>query len=408
MTTTTYDYKVRDRQGKLLSGKIEADGLPQVAGALREMGYLPLEIKAQSAFRRDISIPGLTDRVDLKEVAIFSRQLSTMVASGLTLVRSLSVLIDQTESKPLRAAITMARSDLEQGSSFSAALAKHPKIFSKIYISMVRAGEAGGSLDTTLLKLSAMIEKQVELRSKIRSAMTYPAVVVCVVVGIITAMMIVVVPTFKRLYSSLNGSLPVPTRIVIAISNTLASLWILLIIAVIVAFVVGLRRWIASSNGRRIWDRFKLRWPVFGPLLHKIALSRGTGTLASLLSSGVGLIEALDITAEVVGNDIVAEALRSTEDGVREGRSLASTLADFPIIPKMVTQMIETGEEAGALDDMLERVTAFYDNEIAATVASLTALLEPVIIVFMGLCIGGIVISLYLPMFDYVKLLTPH
>lgn len=409
MATTTFDYKVRDREGKLLKGKIEADSLPLVAGRLREMGFSPIEIKAESALnlKRDIEIPGLTDRVNLKEVALVSRQLATMVSAGLTLVRSLSVLADQIESKQLRTAILAIRTDLEQGTSFSAALAKFPKIFSPLFIAMIRAGEAGGSLDTSLLKLASTIEKQVELRSKVRSAMTYPGVIVCVVIAIVVAMMIIVVPTFKHLYSSLSGQLPFPTRIVIAISNTLASYWLGVVIAAVIGIIVGFRRWIATVKGRELWDRFKLRPPVFGPLTHRIAIARGTGTLSSLISSGVGIIEALDITADIVGNRVVADAFRGAETGVREGRALASTLSDYETIPKMVTQMIETGEESGALDDMLERVTAFYDNEISATVASLTSLLEPMIIVFLGICVGAIVISLYLPMFDYVKLLTP-
>ncbi len=409
MATSTFDYKVRDREGKLIKGKIEADSLSLVAGRLREMGYAPVEIKAQSSLNmnRDINIPGLTDRVNLKEVAVVSRQLATMVSAGLTLVRALSVLVDQIESKQLRTAVGTIRTDLEQGLSFSAALTKHPKIFSPLFIAMVRAGEAGGSLDTSLLKLANTIEKQVELRSKVRSAMTYPLVIVGVVILIVTAMMIIVVPTFKHLYSSLNGQLPFPTRIVIAISNTLASFWIVVVIAVIVGIVVAFRRWISTEKGRVVWDRFKLRPPVFGPLTHKIAIARGTGTLSSLISSGVGIIEALDITADIVGNKIVAAAFLGAENGVREGRALAATLGDYETIPRMVTQMIETGEESGALDEMLERVTTFYDNEINSTVASLTSLLEPLIIVFLGLCVGAIVISLYLPMFDYVKLLQP-
>jgi type IV pilus assembly protein PilC len=406
---TTYDYKVRDPDGKLVKGRLDADSVPVVANRLREMGYLPVEIKKGSPFslRGDFEIPGLTDRVKLKEVAVMSRQLATMVAAGLTLVRALSVLAEQLESKPLRSAVLDVRADVERGSAFSASLEKHPKVFDRLYISMVKAGEAGGQLDTVLLKLATRIEKQVELRSKVRSAFTYPIVVVALVVVIVSAMMIFVVPTFKHLYGSLNGQLPLPTRIVIKISDTVASVWALAVIAIVIATVVGVRRLIRSDSGRAQWDRLKLKVPVFGQLTLKIALSRFTATLSALLLAGIGIIEALEITAENVGNRVVADAARSAQAGVREGRSLGSTLAEYPVIPSMVTQMIETGEESGTVGDMLGRVATFYDNEVDATVSSLTSLLEPALIVFMGVCVGAIVVSLYLPMFDYVKLLTP-
>jgi type IV pilus assembly protein PilC len=270
---------------------------------------------------------------------------------------------------------------------------------------MVRAGEVGGQLDSVLLKLSTTLEKQVELRQKVRSAMAYPSIVFCAVIVIVTAMMIFIVPIFKRLFTSLNGQLPLPTRIVISISNVVASVWLLAVIGTIVTIVVLMRRWIATPSGRRKWDAIKLRPPVFGPLAHKVALARFCTTFSSLLSAGVPVIEALDIVAVNAGNQIVADALIGAQDGVREGKNLSTILAQYPVMPVMLTQMIETGEESGALDDMLEKVATFYDNEVNATVDSLTSILEPLIILFMGACIGAIVISLYLPMFDYVKLL---
>ena len=402
---TTFDYKVRDTDGRLVKGQLEADSVPVVAARLREMGYAPVEIKPVSLnLKRDINIPGLTDRVSLKDVALMSRQLATMVAAGLTLVRALSVLADQIESKPLREAMLQVRQDVEQGSSLSTSLEKLPKVFPPLYIAMVRAGEVGGQLDAVLLKLSTTLEKQVELRQKVRSAMSYPAIVLCAVILIVTAMMIFIVPIFKHLFSTLNGSLPVPTQIVIAISNIVASWWLVLVIAIIILTVVLMRRWIATPKGREKWDAFKLRPPVFGPLAHKVALARFATTFASLLSAGVPVIEALDIVAANSGNQIVADALVGAQDGVREGKALSATLAQYPVMPIMVTQMIETGEESGALDEMLDKVATFYDNEVNATVDSLTSILEPIIILFMGCCIGAIVISLYLPMFDYVKL----
>ena len=406
MPTTTFDYKVRDADGRLVKGQLEADSVPLVAARLRDMGYAPVEIKPVSLnLKREITIPGITDRVSLKDVALMSRQLATMVAAGLTLVRALSVLADQIESKPLREAMLQVRQDVEQGSSLSTSLEKLPKVFPPLYIAMVRAGEVGGQLDSVLLKLSSTLEKQVELRQKVRSAMAYPAIVFCAVIVIVTAMMIFIVPIFKRLFTSLNGTLPLPTRIVIAISNVVASVWLLAVIGTIVLIVVLMRRWIATPNGRRKWDAFKLRPPVFGALTHKVALARFCSTFSSLLSAGVPVIEALDIVAVNAGNQVVADALIGAQDGVREGKNLSAILARYPVMPIMVTQMIETGEESGALDDMLDKVSIFYDNEVNATVDSLTSILEPLIILFMGACIGAIVISLYLPMFDYVKLL---
>jgi type IV pilus assembly protein PilC len=329
-----------------------------------------------------------------------------MVAAGLTLVRALSVLADQIDSKYLRSVLVDVRQNVERGSSLSVALERHRDVFPPLYISMVRSGEVGGQLDTVLLRLSTTIEKQVELRSKIKSAMAYPLFVICAVVLIVTLIMIFVVPTFKRLYASLHGTLPFPTRVVINISSVLASWRLVVVVAVVALVVVLVRRWVKTPQGREVWDRFKLRPPIFGPLTHKICLARFAATLASLTSAGVPIIESLDIVSDTVGNTLVSNATRSAIAGVREGRSLSSCLGDYPVIPAMVTQMIETGEEAGSLDTMLEKVASFYENEISATVDSLTALLEPLIILFMGAAIGAIVVSLYLPMFNYVTLLS--
>jgi type IV pilus assembly protein PilC len=402
MATSTFDYKVRDRNGRLVSGQLDGDNLALVAAKLRDMGFAPVEIKPVRGLnlKAEINIPGLSDRVKLKEVALMSRQLATMVAAGLTLVRSLGVLAEQIESKPLREAMLQVRSDVEGGTLLSSALEKLPKIFPPLYISMVRAGEVGGSLDLVLLKLSTTLEKQVELRAKVRSAMAYPVIVMSLVVIIVTALMIFVVPIFKRLFASLGATLPLPTRIVMAVSNVVASVYLLVVIGAIIITIIAFKRWIATPGGRASWDRFKLKPPVFGPLVHKVAITRFTSTLASLLTAGVPIIESLDIVAANSGNQLVSDAVRGAQDGVRQGQSLSSTLAQFDVMPTMVTQMIETGEESGALDEMLDKVAEFYDNEVNATIQSLTSVLEPLLIVTMGCAIGFIVISMYLPMFD--------
>jgi len=410
MPTTVFDYKVRDSNGKLVKGKIESENVATVASRLRTMGFVPIDIHPESKFDlgKEIIIPGINDKANLKEVALMSRQLATMVNAGLTLVRSLNVIADQIKSKVLQSAMAVVRTDLEQGMSFSAALEKHPKAFSPLYISMIKAGEAGGSLDTTLMRLATTIEKQVELRRKIKSAMVYPAIVVCIVILVIIALMVFVVPTFKKIFSTLNGTLPLPTRIVIDISDAIATYWLAVFVAIVIGAIVAFKKWIATPTGRHKWDSFKLSVPVFGKLLHKIAITRATGTLASLLSSGVGMIEALNIAADNSSNVIVANAFRDSVESVREGKGLAESLKTFPIMPDMVIQMIDTGEESGALDEMLNRVTSFYEDEINTTVANLSSLLEPVIIVFLGISIGAIVISMYLPMFQYITLVQKN
>jgi type IV pilus assembly protein PilC len=256
---------------------------------------------------------------------------------------------------------------------------------------MIKAGEVGGSLDLVLLKLSTTLEKQVALKQKVRTAMAYPAIVMCLVVVIVTALMLFVVPIFKKLFASLGATLPLPTLIVVKISDIIASVYLI---------IVAFKKWIATPSGRLVWDRLKLKPPVFGPLMHKVAITRFTSTLASLLTAGVPIIESLDIVASNSGNEIVANAVRGAKEGVRQGQTLSSTLAQYDVMPMMVTQMIETGEESGALDEMLDKVAEFYDNEVNATIEVLTSILEPIMIVTMGACIGFIVIAMYLPMFN--------
>jgi type IV pilus assembly protein PilC len=403
----TFDYKVRDRSGSLVEGQLDGDSIALVVRRLREMGYMPISVTPKSAvhLKTEIKIPGFSDRVKLREVAVITRQLSTMVDSGLSVVRSLGILSGQSENPALARILSEVRLDLEHGSSLSAACAKHPKVFSNLFCTLVQAGEIGGNLDDVLGNLADTIEKQAQLNRTIRSAMTYPAVVFSVMLIIFAAMIIFIVPVFAKLFSTLGGKLPLPTRIVVGISKLVTSPWVLVIIAVIVGGIIGLRKWIATEEGRRRWDKLILRPPVFGPLFHKVALARTTGTLASLVSSGVPILESLDIAAETAGNHTVGDVLLEAKKGVREGRPLADPLREHEdIIPPLVVQMIEVGEQTGALDGMLKKVGEFYDQEVEVTVNNLTALLEPMLTVCMGVMVGAMVISLYLPMFDYIKL----
>jgi type IV pilus assembly protein PilC len=404
----TFDYKVRDKAGQLVEGQLDGDSMALVVRRLREMGYMPISVTPKSVvnLKTEIKIPGLSDRIKLREIAVMTRQLATMVDSGLSVVRSLGILGAQVDNPELGRILTEVRLDLEHGSSLSAACVKHPKAFSKLYCTLIQAGEAGGNLDEVLTSLADTIEKQAALNRTIKSAMTYPAVVLSVMVVIFSAMIVFIVPVFQGLFTSLGGKLPLPTQILIDVSNVMTSAWVLLVIALIVGAIVARKKWVATENGRRIWDRWMLKPPVFGQLFHKVALARVTNTLGSLISSGVPILESLDISAETAGNVTVGDVLRLAKAGVREGRPLADPLREHEdIIPPLMVQMIEVGEQTGVLDGMLKKVAVFYDQEVEVTVNNLTALLEPLLTVVMGTGVGMMVIALYLPMFDYIKLI---
>jgi len=404
----TFDYKVRDKSGALVEGELDGDSMALVVRRLREMGYMPISVtpKSSVSLKTEIKIPGLSDRIRLREIAVVTRQLATMVDSGLSVVRSLGILGTQVDNPELARILTEVRLDLEHGSSLSVACAKHPKAFSKLYCTLIQAGEVGGNLDDVLNSLADTIEKQAQLNRTIKSAMTYPLVVLSVMLIIFTAMIVFIVPVFQNLFTSLGGKLPLPTRILIGISQILTSAWVLVVIGAIIGTIVGVRKWIATPDGRRTWDRWMLKPPIFGPLFHKVALARVTGTLASLIGSGVPILESLDIAAETAGNQTVGDVLIEAKNGVREGRPLADPLRSHEdVIPALMVQMIEVGEQTGALDGMLRKVGSFYDQEVEVTVNNLTALLEPLLTVIMGVGVGIMVISLYLPMFSYIKLI---
>jgi type IV pilus assembly protein PilC len=404
MAQTTFAYKVRDQQGKMIGGTLDADSQGAVASRLRQMGYAPvsIEVARQSSLQMEVKLPG-SSRVKPKELAVFSRQFATMINSGLSLLRALSILAEQTENKRLAGVLTAVRNEVEKGSALSAALAQHPKVFNRLYISMVRAGEVGGFLDQVLLKVAETLEKEVELRGKVKSAMTYPVVVFAMVLLIVSAMLVFIVPMFKNLYGQLGGTLPLPTRVLVGISDVVKR-WFLLVLVGIGLATFGFKRWVTTPSGRYRLDAFKLRAPIFGPLFHKTALSRFSRTLATLLRSGVPILQALEIVSETVNNGVISKAVKDVQDSVREGESLAGPLQRHAVFPPMVVQMMAVGEETGALDTMLSKVADFYDQEVQAAVDALTSLIEPVLIAVMGAAVGGMVIALYLPMFQIVNL----
>lgn len=409
MTTSTYRYKAKTPTGSTKSGKLEAASEDAALTALRQQGLVPIALSAAatSGLQRDVSIPGLTNRIRQKDVALMSRQFATMVNAGLSLLRALTILIDQLDTKALRDVLTEVRRDVESGKSLSDAMGRHPKAFNRLYVAMIRAGEVGGVLDETLNRVADILEANLSLRSKIRSAMAYPAVVMALIVLVTTAMIVFVVPVFENLYADLGdgASLPVPTRMLVAISGVLRSLWFVVVGGVAVG-AWGFRRWIATEDGRFTWDTIRLRLPIFGKLVHKTALSRFSRTLAVLSRTGVPILQAIDIVSETSGNEVVSRALTRVRAAVREGEGLAGELSRHPVFPPMVVQMLAVGEETGALDAMLNKVADYYEREVEDTVAALTSLIEPLLIVVMGVSVGAILISLYLPIFNIAGLVN--
>jgi type IV pilus assembly protein PilC len=396
----TYRYKVRDRTGNVTMGSLVADSEALVLARLREQGLTPLDVKRKKRGIGQIEIGG--KKVKLKQVAVFSRQFATMVNSGLPILRGLSILAEQTENKELARVLGQARMDVEQGSSLSGAMGKHDHVFNNLYISMVRAGETGGSLDSTLVRLAEMIEREVQLRGKIKSAMTYPVAVVALVLLIMSAMLLFVVPQFESIYSSLDAKLPVPTRALLALSDAFQTYWY-----VVVGGALGarffLRRWKKTDRGREVLDSLKLRAPVFGSLFHKTALSRFSSTLAMLLRSGVPILQSLEIVSDTVSNRVIGKAITDVQLSVRDGESIAKPLSKHGVFPPMVVQMISVGEETGQIDTMLEKIAQFYDQEVEAAVDALTSLIEPILIAVIGGCVGAAVVALYLPMFQVIE-----
>jgi type IV pilus assembly protein PilC len=398
----TFQYKVRDRAGNVTTGSLVADSEALVLARLREQGLTPLDVKRQKRGIGQIEFGG--KKVKLKQVAVFSRQFATMVNSGLPILRAISILAEQTDNKELARVLNEARLDVEQGASLSGALGKHDHVFNNLYVSMVKAGETGGSLDTTLLRLAEMIEREVQLRGKIKSAMTYPVAVVALVILIMSAMLLFVVPQFKGIYGQLGGTLPLPTRSLLFLSDTFKTYWYI-VLGGAIAGRFFFRRYKKTEDGRAKVDALKLRAPVFGQLFHKTALSRFSSTLAMLMRSGVPILQALEIVSDTVNNKVLGKAIGDVQLSVRDGESIAKPLTKYPVFPPMVVQMISVGEETGQVDTMLEKIAQFYDQEVEAAVDALTSLIEPILIAIIGGCVGAAVVALYMPMFNIIKLI---
>ena len=400
-----YTYTVRDRSGREITGSLEADSRDALAGKLGQMGYLVVSVEeVKTSFgKKQIHLFGV--RVKTKDITIFTRQFATMINAGLPLIKCLSILTQQTESQALSDIISDCSKEIEAGRSLSEALAKHPEAFSQLYVSMVRAGELGGMLDDVLLRVADQLERDAEIRQKMKSAMTYPIVVLGITILVVTAMLMFVVPKFGKMFTELGGTLPTYTQFLVNVSHFLAGWGGLVVIALIIGAVFGYRRFKATETGRMTLDRIKLRLPIVGTLFHKTAMSKFSRTLGTLLSAGVPILGALEITGDTTGNMVVTKALEEVRAGVKEGETIARPLTQAEIFPPMVTQMIAIGEETGALDVMLAKVSDFYDSEVNAAMDSFASIIEPVLLVVLGVAVGSIVIALYLPIFKVITLI---
>lgn len=399
----TYAYTGRDSSGKLVKGRVDAAGEASVVSRLRTMGIAPVSIQqvtGGTGLNRDISMGGLFDKkVTIKDLAVMSRQLATMIGAGLPLLKSLTILADQSENPKLASTLDEVRAAVEEGSTFSDGLAKHPRIFPPIFVNLVRAGEVGGFLETSLESVARNYEKEVELKATIKSALTYPVVVLIMALLAVVGMILFIVPVFEDLFNDLGGELPLPTRILVGISQNMIWLGPL----VVVGSIVGTIWWRANRQTpkfRSVWEPMLLKMPVFGDLFKKIAIARFTRNFGTMIGSGVPILQALSIIGSTSGNWQIEQAVQAVQDSVRQGRTIAAPLALQPIFPSMVTQMIAVGEDSGALETMLEKISDFYDSEVQSTTEALTSLIEPLMIAFLGVVLGGMIVALYLPIFD--------
>ena len=405
MSLATFDYQVRDRAGKVVRGRIDAESPTAVASKLKSMGYAPISItQANAGLNKEIKIPGVGNKVKLKDLAVSARQFATMINSGLSLLRALAILSDQTENKALADVYGSVRLAVEQGSSLSQALGQHPKVFPPIMVNMTRAGETGGFLDQVLVQLADNFEAEVKLRSTVKSAMTYPLVVFAFAIISMTAMLLFIVPVFSTMFEGLGGELPLPTRVLVMISNILKTGMPFIVILLIIGLILW-KKYKHTPQVRNVVDPMKLKAPVFGPLFQKIALSRFSRNLGTMIHSGVPILQSLDIVADTTGNVVIARAVRDVEVSVRQGESLAGPLVNHPVFPPMVVQMMAVGEDTGSLDAMLHKISDFYDQEVEATTEALTSLIEPIMIAVVGAIVGAMIVALYMPIFKVFDLI---
>jgi type IV pilus assembly protein PilC len=398
--TKTFHYSSIDATGRKSKGTVEAPNEAAATQMLRQRGEVPLQVSgAGQGLNKELKIPGLGGRTKMKDLAIFARQFATMTSSGMSLLRSLAILEEQTSAASLKAAIGETRTDVAGGVSLSAAMAKHDKIFPRLMLAMVRAGETGGMIDQALEQIAASLEKDTALRSKIKSALTYPAIVLAFTFVLIAAVLIFIVPIFESMFKNLGGELPAITQFLVDASHNMWWIGPLLVILLVGGSIGYKRQMRASPEFRLAVDKLKVRMPVFGSLFQKLAMARFSRNLGLLLNVGVPVMQALAVVGETTGNEVINIAMKDVQNAVRDGQPMSSAMRHHKIFPEMVTQMIEVGEESGQISQMLDKVADFYDREVDSAAESLTASIEPIMVLVMGAVVGGMVICLYLPMF---------
>jgi len=398
-----FTFRGTNRSGATVTGEQTAASKAELANTLRRQ---QINVTKMSEKGKEFSLPTFGGGVDSKELAVFTRQFSVMIDAGLPLVQCLEILANQQENKVFQKVLTGTRAAVEGGSTLSASMRQFEKVFDPLYVNLVEAGEAGGILDTILQRLATYIEKNVKLKRAVKSAMVYPIVVLSVAATVIILLLWKVVPIFATLFAGLGVSLPLPTRIVIGLSNFIGSIFGLLILVAAIGGVIGIKVWYGTPGGRMAIDRTLLKLPLIGILLRKIAVARFTRTLGTLISSGVPILEGLDITARTAGNAVIEKALLQVRKALEAGRNLSDPLTESGVFPGMVTQMIGVGEQTGAMDAMLQKIADFYEDEVDAAVKDLLAAMEPLMIVILGVVVGGIVISMYLPLFSLIGQLS--
>jgi type IV pilus assembly protein PilC len=398
-----FTYQGTNRTGGKVSGEATATTKAELQNMLRRQQITPTKMSEKG---KEFNLPSFGSGVTAKELAIFTRQFSVMIDSGLPLVQCLEILASQQENKTFQKVLAGTRGSVEGGATLSAAMRQFPKVFDALYVNMVEAGETGGILDTILQRLSSYIEKNVKLQRAVKSALVYPVGVLTVAAGVIVLLLWKVVPIFATLFAGLGVDLPLPTKIVIGLSNLIGSVFGLLMLVAFVGIIFGIKIWYGTPQGRYALDALILKLPVIGILMRKIAVARFTRTLGTLIASGVPILEGLDITARTAGNAVVEKALQQVRKSLEEGKSLTEPLKDSEVFPGMVTQMISVGEQTGAMDAMLQKIADFYEEEVDAAVKDLLTALEPIMIVFLGVVVGGVVISMYLPLFSLIGKLS--
>jgi len=397
MATSVFTWEGKTRQGTVQKGEIAANSKEDVLSLLRKQNIQPINVTAKP---KDIKLSFGAPKVKDKDIVIFTRQLATMIDAGLPLVQCLDILGSQTENKTLQKTVNQVRSDVESGATFADALKKHPKIFDALYCNMVAAGEAGGILDTILGRLAAFMEKFAKIKGQIKSAMIYPAIILFVAVAVVSLLLVVVVPMLANIFVEAKMQLPFPTRIVMAVSNFLKGWGGLSLLFVIIGAFVGLKQFRKTEQGLRTTDSIALKVPVAGSLIQRVAVAKFTRTLGTLLTSGVPILEGLLIVSRTAGNKVVEEAILATRQSVSEGKTLADPLGRAKIFPAMVVSMISVGEATGALDNMLNKIADFYDDEVDTAVAALTSMLEPMLMIFLGVVVGFVIVAMYMPIFQ--------